>query len=122
MAAASILVVDDDPDTCACMSDVIADLGYQVEVAYAGPAALVLFKRQSYALALLDFKLPGMNDVQLCRHLKQGRAKMVGILVTAFASSETIIDASEAGMRQVIPKPLNFAYLIPIIKEVAGEA
>jgi CheY-like chemotaxis protein len=71
---------------------------------------------------LLDYKLPGMNGVELYRHLKQGGAKMVGILVTAFASSDTIIDANEAGFRQVIPKPLDFARLIPIIKEVAGNA
>lgn len=36
MAAAHILCVDDDPDTCACLSDVLADLGYRVSVAYSG--------------------------------------------------------------------------------------
>ena len=122
MAASFILVVDDDPDTCACMSDVIADLGYHVDVAYDGPAALVLCKGQPYGLALLDYKLPGMNGVELYRQLKQGGAKIVGVLVTAFASSETIIDASDAGMRQVIPKPLDFTFLIPIITEIVGKA
>jgi two-component system, NtrC family, response regulator HydG len=122
MAASSILVVDDDPDTCACMSDVITDLGYQVDVAYDGPAALDLLKRQSYRLALLDYKMPGMNGVELYRHLKQERAETVGILVTAFAVSDTINDAIEAGIRQVIPKPVDFGHLIPIIQEVAGKA
>lgn len=56
MAAASVLVVDDDRDICACMSDVIVDLGYQVDVAYHGLAALEFLKRQSYGLALLDYK------------------------------------------------------------------
>ena len=121
MAASSILVVDDDRDTCASMSDIIADLGYQVDVAYDGPAALEHFKRQSYRLALLDFKMPGMTGIDVYRRLKQEGAETVGILVTAFAASETINDAMDAGMRQVMPKPVDFVRLVPIIKEVAGE-
>lgn len=80
------------------------------------------FKRQSYGLALLDYKMPGMNGVELYRHLKQERAETVGILVTAFAARDTINEATEAGIRQVIPKPVDFGHLIPIIKEVAGKA
>ena len=60
MAASAILLVDDDQDTCASLSDIISDLGYQVDVAYDGPAALKLSQRQPYGLALLDYKLPGM--------------------------------------------------------------
>ncbi len=122
MAASSILVVDDDRDTCAGMSDVIADLGYQVDVAYDGLAALERCRRQAYALALLDYKMPGMNGVELYRRLKQLRLETVGVLVTAFAASDTIYDAIEAGMRQVLPKPVDFGRLLPIIEEVAGTA
>lgn len=121
MAASSILVVDDDRDTCASMSDVIADLGYTVDVAYDSQAALELFKRQSYRLALLDYKMPGMNGVELYRHLKAEGVETVGVLVTAFAANETINDAIEAGIRQVLPKPVDFARLVPIIKETAGK-
>jgi CheY-like chemotaxis protein len=122
MAASSILLVDDDRDACASMSDVITDLGYQVDVAYDGHSALQLCKRQSYGLALLDFKLPGMNGVELYRYLKQEKAETVGVLVTAFAASDTINDAIEAGIRQVLPKPVDFGHLIPLIEEVAGKA
>jgi two-component system, NtrC family, response regulator HydG len=122
MAASTILLVDDDHDTCLSMSDVIADLGYDVDIARDGPAALELIKVHSYRLALLDYKLPGMNGVDLFRHLKQDRAETVGILVTGFAASETIDDAFDAGMRQVMAKPVDFNRLAPIIQEVAGKA
>ncbi len=121
MAAFSILLVDDDPDTCASMSDVIADLGYRVDVAYDGPAALILGKRQPYGLALLDCKLPGMDGVELYGHLKQLWADMVGILVTAFAADGTIHSANQAGIRQVVPKPVDFGLLLPLIQEVVGQ-
>ena len=55
MAAAAVLVVDDDPDTCATLSDIISDLGYRVGVAHDGPAALELSRRHPDGLALLDY-------------------------------------------------------------------
>jgi CheY-like chemotaxis protein len=58
--------------------------------------------------------------VELYSHLKHVRAETAGILVTAFAGDATLQAAAEAGMRRVLPKPVNFNHLIPIIEEVAG--
>jgi two-component system, NtrC family, response regulator HydG len=120
MAAGAILLVDDDHDCCACLSDVISDLGYRVDVAYDGPGALKLSRGNPYRLALLDYKLPGMNGVELYSHMKQVQAGTVGVLVTGFASDATLQEAVRAGIRQVIPKPVDFGRLIPLIEAVAG--
>jgi CheY-like chemotaxis protein len=120
MAVSTILVVDDDQDTCASLSDIITDLGYRVDVAYDGPAALDLSRRQTYGLAVLDYKMPGMDGVELFGHLKRIRADTVGVLVTAYAADATLRAAEEAGIRRVLPKPVDFGRLIPLIEEVAG--
>jgi CheY-like chemotaxis protein len=120
MAASSILLVDDDPDTCASLSDVSADLGYQVDVAFDGPAALALAERKRYELALLDYKLPGMNGVDVYCHLKRVRADTVGVLVTAFAGNGTLKAAIGAGIRRVLPKPVDFGCLLPLIEDGVG--
>jgi CheY-like chemotaxis protein len=120
MAAAAMLLVDDDRDSCASLSDIITDLGYQVAVAYDGPTALELSRRRPYGLALLDYKMPGMTGVELYGRLKHVRADTVGVLVTAFAADATLQAASAAGIRRVLPKPVNFGHLIPPIEEVAG--
>jgi CheY-like chemotaxis protein len=120
MAASAILLVDDDQDTCASLSDIISDLGYRVDVAFDGPAALDLSKRHGYGLALLDYRLPGMDGVALYGHLKQVRADTVGVLVTAFAADATLQAANRAGIRRVLPKPVDFGHLIPLIEEIAG--
>jgi CheY-like chemotaxis protein len=120
MTASAILLVDDDQDACASLSDVISDQGYRVDVAYDGPAALELSQRHGYGLALLDYRLPGMDGVELYGHLKQVRADTVGVLVTAFAAHDTLRSAAEAGIRRVLPKPVDFGRLIPLIEEVAG--
>jgi CheY-like chemotaxis protein len=121
MAASAILLVDDDQDTCASLSDVISDLGYRVDVAYNGPAALDLSRRQLYGLALLDYRMPGMTGVELYGHIKQVQADTVGVLVTAYAGEDTVQAANRVGIRQVLRKPVDFARLIPLIEEVAGE-
>ncbi len=120
MTASALLLVDDDRDSCASLSDIISDLGYRVGVAYDGPTALELSRRQPYGLAVLDYKMPGMDGVELYGHLKQLQADTLGVLVTAFANETTIQAAARAGIRRVLPKPVDFGHLIPLVEEVAG--
>jgi CheY-like chemotaxis protein len=121
MAAASILVVDDDRDTCASMSDILSDLGYRVDVAHDGPAALQVFEPNRHCLALLDYKMPGMDGLELCRRLRASQATVQVALVTGFASDATTDAAFQAGVRCVLPKPVEFEKLIPLVEEVVGQ-
>src|SRR6516225_4859072 len=89
MAAMSILVVDDDQDTCASLSDILLDLGYTVDTANDGLAALELSQRNLYRLALLDYKMPGMDGLELCRRLRASRPAVEVALVTGWASTAT---------------------------------
>src|SRR5262249_18722868 len=59
----SILVVDDEIDTCRNLSDILTDLGYQVDTALDGFAALELAREKPYDIALLDLKMPGMDGL-----------------------------------------------------------
>jgi CheY-like chemotaxis protein len=120
MSASAILYVDDDQDNCASLSDVLSDLGYRVDMASDGPAALERSRRHPYGLALLDYKMPGMDGLGLYGHLKQVRADTVGVLVTGFAGDATIQEANRAGIRRVLPKRVDFGHLIPLIEEVLG--
>jgi CheY-like chemotaxis protein len=120
MAATSILVVDDDRDTCASLSDILSDLGCTEDTAHDGFTALELSERNPYGLALIDYKMPGMDGVELYGHLKQVQTETVGVLVTGFAADATIQAAVRAGMRHVLPKPVDFGQLIPLVEDVAG--
>ncbi len=120
MMDTDILLVDDEKDTCASMSDIFLDLGYTVDMAYDGPGALDLSGRHQYRLALLDFKMPGMDGLELCRRLKTSQPGVVVALVTAFSSIATTAAAAEAGVRCSLLKPVNFAVLMPLVEEVVG--
>src|SRR5215470_16233961 len=68
MAASALLRVDDDHDPCAILSDILSDLGYRVDVTDDGPTALERSRRHPYDLALLDYKMPSMDDLELDGH------------------------------------------------------
>src|ERR1700722_1344629 len=99
MVDTNILLVDDDRDTCASMSDIFLDIGYTVEMAYDGPGALELSGRHQYRLALLDYNMPGMDGLELCRRLKNTQPSVVIAFITAFSSIASTGAATEAGVR-----------------------
>ena len=84
-----VLVVDDEPDTCANLSDILTEQGYQVDVAHDGLSALKLVKKNVYDVALLDLKMPGIDGLELYRRIRTISADTVAIVVTAYASSTT---------------------------------
>jgi DNA-binding response OmpR family regulator len=120
-ASPSILVVDDDVDTCHNLSDILTDLGYRVDTAHSGSAALDLVRRRPYDVALLDLKMPGMDGVALYREIKKLRAGTVAIIVTAYASSDTAAEALSAGAWQVVSKPIDFPKLLSLVDEAVGQ-
>jgi CheY-like chemotaxis protein len=118
---ASILVVDDEVDTCRNLSDILTDLGYHVDVAYDGPSALELARNNPYDVALLDLKMPGMDGLTLYRELRKLRSGTVALVVTAYAGKDTTEAALAAGAWQVLPKPVEFPRLLQLVDEALGQ-
>jgi CheY-like chemotaxis protein len=117
----TILVVDDEVDTCRNLSDILTDLDYHVDVAYDGPSALELVRRNAYDVALLDLKMPGMDGLELYREIKRLRAGTVAIIVTAYAGSDTAERAQAAGAWQVLPKPADLPRLLRLVDQALGQ-
>ncbi len=117
----SILIVDDNPDACAMATKMLWSLGYQADVAYDGPTALELVNDQGYSLAIIDYQLPGMNGVEVFRAIRQRRPGITGIFLTGFTTLDVVYPAIEAGILRVLPKPLDFGDLMPLIDEFVGE-
>jgi two-component system, NtrC family, response regulator HydG len=117
----SILVVDDEVDTCRNLSDILTDLGYHVDVAHDGPSALDLVRQNAYDVALLDLRMPGMDGLELLHHIRRLRSGTVGIIVTAYAGTDTAERAVAAGAWQVLAKPVDFTRLLALVEEVIGQ-
>jgi DNA-binding response OmpR family regulator len=118
---AAILMVDDDPDQCQNLSEILTDRGYRVDTAAEGQSALRLVERQAYDLALLDLRMPGMDGLALCREVIRLRPATVALLMTGYPEDVLPAVARAAGVHHVLPKPVNIPRLLMRIEEsVAG--
>jgi DNA-binding response OmpR family regulator len=66
--------VEDDDQIAAVMRDGLTRIGYRVELAADGPAAMAAGRAQPLDLVILDLLLPGMDGVEVCQRLRAGRA------------------------------------------------
>jgi CheY-like chemotaxis protein len=117
----SILVVDDEEDTCRNLADIFGDLGYRVETAPDGPTALELLRRQRFDVALLDLMMPGMDGAALSAELKKLQAGTVAVLVTAYPNHPRAEAALAAGAWRVLPKPVEFPRLLALTDEAVSQ-
>ncbi len=113
---ASILVVDDDVDTCHNLRDILGDMGYQVDIAHDGLQALDKVRHKSYDIALLDLKMPGMDGISLYREIRKVQASAVALVVTAFASGAATDQALAAGAWRVLSKPVDLTRLLELVQ------
>jgi two-component system, NtrC family, response regulator HydG len=121
MAGSRILVVDDDQGNRFALSKVLAGLGYDVDTAEDGRAALELCREHEYALGVLDYRMPGMDGVELYRKIHAIQPDVVGVFLTAFTTIDTVFPAIEAGVTRVLSKPVDFNELIPLVQETIGK-
>lgn len=117
----SILVVDDDRDTCRNLSDILTDLGYAVQTACDGFSALELVRKNAFDVALLDFKMPGMDGLALYREIKRISPATVAIMISAYLSGATSDEARRAGTWKVLAKPVDVARVLPLVEEALGQ-
>ncbi len=118
--ALAILLVDDNPDACAMAAQLLWAWGYQVDVAEDVATALKLVDQKSYGLAIIDYQMPDMNGVELFRRMRQIRPELNGIFLTGHTTIDVVYPAIEAGILHVLPKPVDFKELMPLIEQYVG--
>jgi two-component system response regulator AtoC len=105
---ADILVVDDDRDTLDLLSEVLQDGGYRVVTAAGAPEALDAGKKAHFDVILSDIRLgPELNGLDVLRAFKSIQPDSEVILITAFGSMETAIEAVKAGAFDYLSKPFK---------------
>jgi DNA-binding NtrC family response regulator len=106
MAKATILVVDDEPLIRWSLSERLKTDGYEVLEAETGRAALEKLA-EGVDLVLLDYRLPDTDGVTVLRKIKEFDQDILVILLTAFASVETAVEAMKLGAYHFANKPFN---------------
>ena len=105
---ANILVVDDDEDTRELLREVLCEDGYRVNTSGSGEEAMEIGKCESFDLIISDMRLgPTLNGLDVLRAYKAVQPESEVILITAFGSMETAIEAVKAGAFDYISKPFK---------------
>ena len=93
----TIVVVDDDLSLCHFLTKPLSQKGYQVIACHNGKQALEIINEQGADLILLDNKLPDRMGLEILKDIKQTRPKMPVIIMTAFGTTDTAIEAMRLG-------------------------
>ena len=102
-----ILVVDDDKIVLRAASEILQRVGYSVVAIDDAVEALAAMKDPSIDVACLDIKMPNLSGMDLLRALKKERPDVEVIMMTAFATVETAVEAVKAGAYDYLTKPFE---------------
>jgi two-component system sensor histidine kinase/response regulator len=122
------LVVDDNVSARAVLRDMVEAMGLVVEEAEDGPAAIhavdqAAVRDQLFDFVFLDWQMPGMDGIETARRLLARPLKRQPnmIMVTAFGREEVLKEASEAGVKDVLIKPVSASMLFDCVMSMLGE-
>ena len=104
MSAEKILVVDDEQSMAQFLGIVLRKEGYQVSTATNGRDALEKVKSDPFDVVITDIKMPGMDGIQLLQGLKKYDPSLPVVIMTAYASQQSAIDAVNLGAFQYLIK------------------
>jgi DNA-binding NtrC family response regulator len=107
MKNSKILIVDDELSVRNSLSEWFLEDGFQVETAESAEAALQKMHQGPYDLILLDIKMPGMDGITLQKRIKEIDSEVVIIIMTAYASVETAVEALKLGAFDYVTKPFD---------------
>jgi DNA-binding response OmpR family regulator len=104
-SSAYVLVVDDEGANRYSVSKTLQRVGYFVSEAASGEDALELMKKQHFDVVLTDIRMPGLDGVELLRKIKEEAPDAIVILMTAYASLGTAVEALRLGAHDYLIKP-----------------
>ena len=103
----SILVVDDELSVRDSLYNWFIEDGYDVECAEDAKQALILIENKKFDIILADIKMPGMDGLEMHRRIKSFNKDAIVIIMTAFASVETAVQALKEGAYDYVTKPFD---------------
>ena len=113
--SAHILIADDDEVSCQLFAETLESEGFHVEQVTSGNAALSCLENGHYDLLIIDVRRPGMSGLDATRIVHEKYPSLPIVVMTAFGSIETAVEAIHEGAFDFISKPMNLAELKNIV-------
>ncbi len=114
---AEILIVDDDPQLRQSFGKILRAEGHEVRMAGSGEAGLAAVKERVPDLVVLDVRLPGMSGLETFKAMKAVDPKLPVIVMTAYGTTETAIEATKMGAFDYVLKPFDIPALLDLVSQ-----
>jgi DNA-binding NtrC family response regulator len=115
-ASPRILVVDDDRAMCQLLTDLLREEACEVEVAHDGESAIEIFRARRFDLVITDLMMPKMRGIELVERLREIDSSAPVLLITAFGTIESAVEAMHAGAFHYVTKPFHNDEIIIHVK------
>ncbi len=113
-----ILLVDDDTNTANGLRKILIQDGYDTLCTYTGNDALNLIESEHFDIVITDMKLPDISGFSIIEKVKKKDVDIPVVMITAFSSLQTAIDAMKKGADDYLTKPVNIDELELILKKI----
>jgi len=113
----TILIIDDDDQLRKSFDKLITEEGYTAKSAASGEAGLKIVQKESPDLVILDMRLPGMNGLETFKAIHKIEPKLPVIIMTAYGTTETAIEATKMGAFDYILKPFDIPVMLDVIRQ-----
>jgi len=120
--AKTLLIADDEPNIRRVLQAIFIKDGYEVHVAENGVKALEWASANPVSLLITDLIMPDMNGVELIQKVKQRHPEAVAIVITAYATIKTCVDAMRYGASDYITKPFDMDEIRAVVKRSLARA
>ena len=117
----SILIVDDEESVRDSLYNWFIEDGYRVECAENAKRALSMLESDSFDIVLADIKMPGMDGLEMLRRIKLLKSDSIVIVITAFATVDTAVQALKNGAYDYVTKPFDPDDLSHLIRNASKQ-
>jgi DNA-binding NtrC family response regulator len=118
----TLLIADDEPNIRRVLQAIFQKDGYEVHVAENGVRALEVAAAHPVDVLITDLIMPDMNGVELLQKIKQNHVGVVAVMITAYATIKTCVDAMRYGASDYITKPFDMDEIRAVVKRAVARA
>jgi nitrogen regulation protein NR(I) len=113
----TILIVDDDSQLRHSFEKLLAEEGYNVKAAATGEEGLAAVRKDPPDLVVMDVRMPGMNGLDTFRLMREAEPKLPVLIMTAFGTTDTAIEATKLGAFDYVLKPFEIPDILHLIEQ-----
>ena len=112
------MVVDDEVMVCVALTNWLQEENYLAKAVHDGPQAIAAVREENWDIVLLDLRMPGMDGMEVLKQIREIAPQSVVIIITAYASIPSAVQAMRDGAYDYVVKPLDVDQLARMLKRI----